>query len=153
MFLKDYGTDRFTSAYREGLLPPRYLNRLVDGKCRRTSVCRLSRKLPLPAAGLKWTRHCGDKRFRPTAELHHKPEPGCGTLADGLVETIAGNSIKNEDYDLSFTQLVRSSPRQQYENVGAAERGNKTAQLARNRHLEPLFPDLPRGQRGDAPAE
>ena len=36
---------------------------------------------------------------------------------------------------------------------GAAERGNKTAQLARNRRLEPLFPDLPRGQRGAAPAE
>ena len=49
--------------------------------------------------------------------IHHKPEPGCGTLADGLVETVAGNSIKNEGSDLSFKRLVRSSPRQQYENV------------------------------------
>ena len=39
------------------------------------------------------------------------------------------------------------------DGIPLSERGNKTAQLARNRRLEPLFPDLPRGQRGAAPAE
>ena len=95
MFLEDYGTDRFVSAYEKGCFRHDILTawsmenaeKPVNADYRES--CRYLPQIEVDEA--LWGTACSV-----LPRIHHKPEPGCGTLADGLVETVAGNSIKNE---------------------------------------------------------
>ena len=142
MFLEDYGTDRFVSAYEKGCFRHDILTawsmenaeKPVNADYRES--CRYLPQIEVDKA--LWGQKVPSYR-----EYITSPNPGDALWQTGWWKQLREiPSIKNEGSDLSFKRLVRSSPRQQYENVGAAERGDETAQLAGNRCMEPLFPDL-----------
>ena len=111
MFLEDYGTDRLHQPTRRAL-PYDILTawsmenaeKPVNADYRES--CRYLPQIEVDEA--LW----GQGSVLP--RIHHKStNPDAALWQTGVqVETVAGNSIKNERFDLSFKRLVRSSPRQ-----------------------------------------